>query len=272
MAEDNAARGRRRRAGLQWLNGSQRYLAGATGACAIVASGFAVFRSTNGLGTVGLQAVGGIFLFLGITGLIPKRFTVGGNSVEYGEFAEDVVEDALKSGVPEVQAAVARQVLQTADRRGVTGGGYDPARDAQRLLRMAKRELHAKVTMEAIRECLPEGTIVFAHHRPSQSRELAFGRPTSPRSRQVSVSVMFAALRPEWLDNYIKLSPPGQYGAYVYLGNGSDLPIVASVRPPLLAIGWRSEADNPLLRRALAEALRVAESGDLPDHSAVELE
>jgi len=230
----------------------------------LVAGGVAVFKSTNTLGTVGLQAIGGVFVFLGLTGIIPKRLTVGGNSVDYGDFATEVVEDALKGDDAEVQEAVARQVIETADRRGDDEEVPEDSAANRRLVRQAHGALLAQRTLSAIRASLPTGCVEVRAPTGAPGRSVIFGLPGDPPLRQVWVVVMHAPLRKAWLPNYLKSSRRAPFGANVYVGDGSDLPAVASLKPPLFAASWQDDSDTPLLRKMLEAAHKVATTGRPP--------
>src|SRR5689334_18234966 len=76
----------------------ERIVAGAFGVAASVAGTFAVFRTTNELGTAALFLVAGAFLLCATFGVVPTRFKVGDNEVTVGRAALQTLEQLVSEG------------------------------------------------------------------------------------------------------------------------------------------------------------------------------
>ncbi|NYE38008.1 hypothetical protein F4692_003153 [Nocardioides cavernae] len=73
----------------------QRVVAGAIGLAAAVGGAFAVFETTNELGTAALFIVAGAFLICATFGVVPTRFKVGNNEVSVGRAALHTLEQIV---------------------------------------------------------------------------------------------------------------------------------------------------------------------------------
>jgi hypothetical protein len=86
---------------------AERLVAGTVGAAAAVGGTFAVFDTTNELGTAALFIVAGAFLVCATFGVVPTRFKVGDSEVTVGRAALHTLEQIVsESDLPTQEKAI----------------------------------------------------------------------------------------------------------------------------------------------------------------------
>lgn len=121
---------------------SQRIGAGVVGLAAAVGGAFAVFETTNELGTAALFIVAGAFLICAIFGLVPTRVKVGNNELSVGRAALHTLERIVSEADLSTQEMVIDTLEANLARDGITRTS-DDAVDAMlnRFVRYSGSEL-----------------------------------------------------------------------------------------------------------------------------------
>lgn len=98
----------------------QRVVAGSIGTAAAVGGAFAVFETTNELGTAALFIVAGAFLICATFGVVPTRFKVGDNEVSVGRAALHTLEQIVSEADLPTQEKVIDSLEANLARDGIT--------------------------------------------------------------------------------------------------------------------------------------------------------
>ncbi|KRF24373.1 hypothetical protein ASG95_07365 [Phycicoccus sp. Soil803] len=106
----------------------ERIVAGTFGVAASVAGTFAVFRTTNELGTAALFLVAGAFLLCATFGVVPTRFKVGDNEVTVGRAALQTLEQLVSEGDLPTQEKAIEALEENLARAGITRTSDDAVR------------------------------------------------------------------------------------------------------------------------------------------------
>lgn len=86
------------------IHWTRQFLAGLIGLAALIVGTLAVFETNLEAGPVALLAVGAIFLYVGLAGLMPTRVKIGGNELDWSK-AIDRIEQTTPEVSKELRAA-----------------------------------------------------------------------------------------------------------------------------------------------------------------------
>lgn len=103
-----AAQVAKRRVGLP-LSRLQRASSGLGAVAGLGAGGVAVFETNNEAGSVALLAVGVLFSFVALAGLLPTRLKLGDNEIEWQQLAE-ALSDVVDETPPESRPALLKSI------------------------------------------------------------------------------------------------------------------------------------------------------------------